>query len=189
MPIVPDQPELDRLLRHYLERLSLPTECLKVTTDRAVFVGWVGRRVDASIGGAYAFLRQSGKHAVLINLERIDLARANALEIVVAEELVHMRDRLDGDLRRHAKHGHDRIAVRVAGLTGATLEEVRAALLPPVHRCLRYVYRCPTCAITVPRRIRGTWSCGRCAKEFDPRHVLRLVEDRGPARACPTGRS
>lgn len=183
MPLVPELPELDRLLRDYLDRLSLPSERLKVTTDRAVFAGWVGRRVDASVGGAYAFLQRTGEHAILVNLERIDLARANALEIVVAEELVHMRDRLDGDLRRHARHGHDRIAVRVAELTGASLEEVRAALLPPVRRRLRYVYQCPTCGVRVERRLRGTWSCGQCARSFDARHLLRLIEDRGPAHA------
>ncbi len=183
-----DHPETLRLLGRYLERLALPTDRLKVTTDRAVFAGWIGRRVDASIGGAYAFLARCGEHAILINLERIDLTRERALEVVVAEELVHMRDRIDGDLRRHAKHGHDRIAVNVAALTGASLDEVRAALLPPVQRRLRYVYQCPTCGVRVPRRIRGTWSCGRCAKGFEARHVLRLVEDRGPTRGCRASR-
>ena len=176
-----DDPETLRLLRHYLLVLDLPTDRLKVTTNRRIFADWLGRRVDAAIGGAYAFLPRSGEHAVLINLERIDRSRERALEVVVAEELVHMRDRLDGDLRRHAKHGHDRIAARVADLTGASLDEVRSALLPPVRRRLRYLYQCPTCEALVPRRVRGTWSCGRCARRFDPRHVLRLVEDRGPA--------
>ena len=177
-----DHPETVRLLRHYLARLEIPTDQLKVSTDRAVFAAWLGRRIDASIGGAYVFLRTPGEHAVLINIERIDLSRPKALEVVVAEELVHMRDRLDGDVRRHAKHGHDRIALRVAELTGASLDEVRGALLPPVRRRLRYVYQCPTCGIRVPRRVRGTWSCGRCARRFDSRHLLRLVEDKGPAR-------
>ena len=39
-----------------------------------------------------------------------------------------MRDRLDGDLRRHAKHGYDRIAHRVSALTGATLDEIRTSV-------------------------------------------------------------
>ena len=181
-----DHPETIQLLRHYLTRLALPTDRLRVTTDRAVFTKWLGRRIDASIGGAYAFLKTSGEHAVLINIERIDLSRPKALEVVVAEELVHMRDRLDGDLRRHAKHGHDRIALRVAELTGASLDEVRGALLPPLRRRLRYVYQCPTCGIRVPRRVRGTWSCGRCARRFDPRHVLRLIEDKGTGRTRGT---
>ena len=61
-----------------------------------------------------------------------------------------MRDRLDGDLRRHAKHGHDRIAHRVSALTGATLEEIRASLLPPVRRPARYTYECPSCGVASP---------------------------------------
>jgi ribosomal protein L37AE/L43A len=90
-----------------------------------------------------------------------------------------MRDRLDGDLRRHAKHGHDRIARRVAGLTGATLEEIRASLLPTKRRPARYLYGCMTCGITVPRQRKGTWSCGQCAPRFDARFILHLQEMRG----------
>jgi ribosomal protein L37AE/L43A len=93
---------------------------------------------------------------------------------VVAEELLHMRDRLNGDLRRHAKHGYDRVAHRVSALTGATLEEIRASLVPPQQRPARYLYSCPTCGAQVPRQRRGTWSCGRCAPRFDPQFILRL---------------
>lgn len=167
------------LVEHYIARLALPTERLWVTTDRAVFGGWLGRRIPSSYGGAYVFLRRQRAHVVLIHLERIDLDQPRALEVVVAEELVHMRDHLDGDLRGHAKHGHDRIAHRVAALTGASLEEIRVALLPVRRRPYRYVYRCPGCGITVPRKKRGTWSCGRCAPVFDPRFVLRIVESLG----------
>lgn len=182
-----DHPETIRLLAHYVSRLSLPTDRLRVTTSRAAYARWLGRRsIPAALGGAYAFLSRPGQHAILINLDRIDLSQPRALEIVVAEELVHMRDRLDGDLRRHAKHGHDRIARRVASLTGATLAEVRSALLPVRRRPLRYVYACPTCATRVERRVRGQWSCGRCAPSFDPRHRLALVEDRGPGGAGQT---
>ncbi len=178
-----DHDETIRLLQQYVVRLALPTDRLRVTTSRATYGRWLGRRsIPAALGGAYAFLPRWGEHAILINLDRIDLSQPKALEIVVAEELVHMRDRLDGDVRRHAKHGHDRIAYRVAALTGASLDEVRSALLPVRRLPLRYVYACPTCAKRYERRVRGTWSCGRCAPAFDPRHVLALVEDRGPAR-------
>jgi hypothetical protein len=87
---------------------------------------------------------------------------------------LHMRDRLDGDLRRHAKHGHDRIAHRVSGLTGATPEEIRASVLPLARRPARYVYGCPTCGVQVPRHRQGRWSCGRCAPRFDPNFLLQL---------------
>lgn len=168
-------PETQRLLEHYVARLELPTDQLRVTTDRRIFDGWLGRRVRASVAGAYAFSPASGFHNILINLTRIDQSRPRSLEVVVAEELVHMRDRLDGDLRRHAKHGHDRIALRVSELTGATLDEIRAAIVPPVRRPVRFVYRCPGCGASVPRQRSGIWSCGRCAPRFDPRFVLRLV--------------
>jgi predicted SprT family Zn-dependent metalloprotease len=99
------------------------------------------------------------------------------VELVVAEELVHMRDRLDGDRRRHAKHGYDRIAHRVAALTGASLDEIRACLLPATRRPLRYLYACPGCNRHVRRRVRGTWSCAACSPTFDPRFTLTLIDE------------
>jgi predicted SprT family Zn-dependent metalloprotease len=163
------------LVDAYVQRLALPTDRLWVTSEREVFGRWLGRRVPTAYGGAYVYLRRQKAHAVLINLERIDLDQPRALEIVVAEELVHMRDHLDGDHRRHAKHGHDRIAHRVAALTGASLDEIRSALLPVRRRPYRYIYGCPGCGVQVPRKRRGTWSCGRCSPTFDPRFVLRIV--------------
>jgi hypothetical protein len=163
------------LLERYIAILELPTDRLWVTTERAEFERWLGRRVRSSIGGAYAFSPRGGDHLVLINLPRIDAKQPKALEVVVAEELIHMRDRLDGDLRRHARHGYDRIALRVADLTGATPEEVRNALVPVKRRPPRYLYACPACGVQVPRRTRGTWSCGRCSPRFDPRFLLMPV--------------
>jgi hypothetical protein len=169
-----DHEETRGLLERYVALLELPTDRLRVTTERRVFEGWLGRRVRGAIGGAYAFVPASGDHLILINLPRIDHSQARSLEVVVAEELLHMRDRLDGDFRRHAKHGHDRIAHRVAALTGATLDQIRGALVPPATRPPRYVYACPSCGVTVSRQRRGTVSCGRCAPRFDPRFTLRL---------------
>jgi hypothetical protein len=173
-----DHAETRELLQRYIRLLELPVERLRVTTDRSVFEGWLGRRVRSSIGGAYACVPHRDEHLILINLRRIDLSQPRALEVVVAEELVHMRDRLDGDLRRHAKHGFDRIAFRVAELTGASLEEIRNALLPVSRRPPRYLYGCPNCGTAVPRRKKGTWSCGRCAPKFDPRFILQPVAAR-----------
>jgi hypothetical protein len=170
-----DDTETSRLLDHYVARLALPVDRLRVTTDRRLFESWLGRKVRSSIGGAYAFLPRGSEHLILINLPRIDRTQPRALEVVVAEELIHMRDRLDGDLRRHAKHGHDRIAHRVAALTGASLEEIRGALVPVRRRPARYLYVCPRCKMQVARRTRGTWSCARCAPTFDARFILRPV--------------
>jgi hypothetical protein len=164
------------LLERYIRQLELPSNRLRVTVERGAFERWLGRRVRASIAGAYAYVPRNDEHLVLINLPCIDLARPRSLEVVVAEELIHMRDRLDGDLRGHAKHGHDRIAHRVARLTGASLEEIRAAIRPVAERPARYVYACPSCGAIVPRRKTGTWSCARCAPRFDPQFTLQLVE-------------
>jgi hypothetical protein len=164
------------LVEKYIRRLALPVETLHVTTDRRVYERWLGRRIASSYGGAYCFLRRTGVHAVLINLERIDLTQPRALEVVIAEELLHMRDHLDGDHRGHAKHGHDRIAYRVAALTGASLDEIRSALIPVKRRPYRYIYACPGCGVRVPRKRTGRWSCSRCSPRFDPRFVLRIVE-------------
>jgi hypothetical protein len=103
--------------------------------------------------------------------------------LVVAEELIHMRDHIDGDRRRHAKHGYDRIACRVSDLTGASLDEIRSCLLPPVRRPIRYHYACPRCGVVIGRRKRGIWSCGRCSSRFDRNLVLELVRELGTEHA------
>lgn len=165
------------IARRFVDELALPADRLRMTTDRSEFGSWLGRRISSSYGGAYCFLHREEMHAVLINLERIDTSAPRALEVVVAEELIHMRDHLDGDHRRHAKHGHDRIARRVSALTGASLDEIRSALVPVQRRPYRYIYACPNCGVRVPRKRRGTWSCSRCSPGFDPRFVLRIIED------------
>jgi predicted SprT family Zn-dependent metalloprotease len=170
------------LVRVYAARLSLPTECLWVTSDRGTYGGWLGRHIPSRYGGAYCFLRTDQSHRILINLERIDRSQPRAIEVVVAEELVHMRDHLDGDRRRHSHHGYDRIAHRVSALVGVPLEEVRSALLPLVRRPLRYRFECPACGTKVYRRRKGTWSCGRCSPVFDRRFILKLVADEGAGR-------
>lgn len=167
--------ETRRLLEQYIAALDLPTDRLRVTTERREFERWIGRRVSSAIGGAYTHSPRTGEHLILINLRRIDQSLPRSLEVVVAEELIHMRDRLDGDLRRHARHGYDRIARRVADVTGASLEEIRSATIAPVRRPARFTYRCPSCGVTIARRTRGTWSCGRCSSRFDARFVLQLV--------------
>jgi predicted SprT family Zn-dependent metalloprotease len=162
-------------LRAYIEKLRLPTDDLWVTDDRQTYNEWVGRRVGGSIGGAYVFHPGRGKHLILINLRRIDQTRPKSLEIVVCEELLHMRHRIDGDRRRHAKHGHDRIAVQVSELTGATMDEVRGCVKPVKRRAPKYIYACPRCQMEVPRSRTGVWSCGRCSPTFDRRFQLSLV--------------
>lgn len=171
-------PEVLPLVEMYVQRLDLPTDDLWLTTDRKTYGTWLKRHIPVRYGGAYCFLRHVGRHAILINLARIDTSLPKSLEIVVAEELVHMRDHLDGDYRRHSHHGHDRIAHRVAELTGASLEEIRSALIPTERKPLRYVYACPQCRIQVERRRKGTWSCGRCSPRFDRRFQMQLVLDR-----------
>lgn len=178
-----DDPETLNHFRHYIQMLRLPVDRLRATTDRSTFEGWLGRRVGSSLGGAYVYLPRARAHAIFINLKRIDRSQPRAVEIVVAEELVHMRDYLDGDRRRHARHGYDRVAHRVAEVTGASLDEIRSCLLPTRRRPYRYLYACPGCGREVARRRQGVWSCSRCSPRFDPRFVLRIV------RVLPPGQS
>lgn len=159
---VTNDEETISLICTYADRLDLSDATCLVTTCRKQFGVWLGRSVAAAYGGAYAYDRASARHLVLINLERIDRTQPRALEIVVCEELLHMRDRLDGDRRRHAKHGYDRIAHRVAALVGVSLEDVRGCLLPVATRPYRYVCRCPSCNWEVLRKKRGRWACPRC---------------------------
>jgi len=163
------------LINHYIATLAIPTDRLWVTTDRPTYSRWLGRRISGALGGAYAYRRDLGVHVVLINLARIDRSQALAVEVVVAEEFIHMRDHLDGDRRRHAKHGYDRIADRVAALTGASLSEVRSSLVPVKRRPYRFLYECPVCGAQVRRRLRGVWSCGRCSPRYDPTRELVLL--------------
>lgn len=163
------------LVHRYVAQLGLPSERLWLTTERGTYATWIGRRVPSAYGGAYCFIRRKSVHAILINLARIDRQKTFAVEVVVVEELVHMRDHIDGDRRRHARHGYDRIAMRVSQLTGVSMEDIRLALIPPKRRSLKYLYECPGCHIQINRRIRGRWSCGWCASGFDHRFVLRLV--------------
>ncbi len=163
------------LMMRYGEIFDLLQHPLKITTSRKVFGRWLGRRIPSAYGGAYVYLQHSETHAILINLERIDHSREKSLEIVVAEELMHMRDWLDGDRRGHAKHGHDRIALRVAQATGATIDEVRNALVPVQPRQYRYIYACPNCGHQVPRKRRGKWACRSCYNDTGRKHVLQLV--------------
>lgn len=173
---VPD-PSVSAHLQHYVAKLGLEREPLWITTSRSEFERALGRRVGSSIGGAFVFHPTRACHLILINLARIDTRKPRAVEVVVAEELVHMRDWIDGDRRRHAKHGHDRIAHRVSQITGASLEEIRDCLLPVARRQFRYLYRCPGCRRAIERKRRGTWSCARCSPRFDPRFVFELVRD------------
>lgn len=163
------------LMLKYGEIFELLQYPLQFTTSRKVFGRWLGRRIPSAYGGAYVYLAHKQVHAILINLERIDHTREKSLEIVIAEELMHMRDWVDGDRRRHAKHGHDRIAHRVAHITGASLEDVRNALVPVQPRSYRYVYVCPNCGHQVPRKRKGTWACRPCYNATGRKYVLQLA--------------
>lgn len=170
-------PAARKLLAVWLQRLGLVGQPLRATDSREQFQRWLGRRVNAQIGGAFVHLPRERTSLILINLARIDASRPNSLEIVIAEEVLHMRDWIDGDRRRHAKHGHDRIAHRVASLVGVSLDDVRNCLLTAERRPFKYEYACPRCGVVILRRLKGTWSCRRCAPRFDRRFVFELVRE------------
>jgi hypothetical protein len=179
--LLDQDPEVERWVRHFAMLLGLESESAWVTTSRSGFEKILGRRVGASIGGAYIYLPRRKRHLILINLPRLNPDEPRATELVVAEELIHMRDCIDGDTRRHSKHGYDRIAHRVAQIATASLEEVRNCLAPTTRRPYKWVYACPGCGITVYRKRKGTWSCARCSPTFDRRYVLKVVGELEPA--------
>ena len=169
-------PAVVDLMERYGALFYLLDQPLLITTSRRVFGRWLGRRIPSSYGGAYVFLSQSQEHAILINLERIDHRQPKSLEIVVAEELMHMRDWLDGDRRRHARHGHDRIAVRVAQVTGASMDELRTALVPVQPREYRYIYTCPNCGRSIKRKRTGAWACRPCWEQTGRKFLLAVTD-------------
>lgn len=164
------------LVQVYLNKLSLPGDDLSITTDRALFGQWLQRTIPYRIGGAYSMHPRTRAHRVFVHLARLDPEVPFAIEVVVAEELIHMRDHLRGDFRRHSHHGHDRIAFEVERVTGYTPAEQRSILAERHVTLFRYLYQCPRCRSIVPRRIRGTWSCRRCSRRFSPNLVFREIE-------------
>lgn len=173
--------ELEQLVWHYATLLGVEREPLWITASKSRFEEWIGRKIGSSLGGAYLHSRRRKRHLILINRPRLNPANSRAAELVVAEELIHLRDWVIGDRRRHAKHGHDRIAHEVAQVTGASLDEIRNCLIPVREMRYRWLYQCPGCGMLVKRKRRGTWSCARCASRFDPRFVLQLVGELEPA--------
>lgn len=170
-----DQPDIRAHVLRYAALLGIEHEPASVTTSKAQFEHWLGRRVASSLGGAYVYSRRLNRHLILVNVPRLNPDSPRAVELVVAEELIHLRDWSIGDRRRHARHGYDRIAHEVSRITGASLDEIRSVLLPPERRPFKWLYACPGCGITVRRRRKGIWSCARCSPGFDRRYVLKLV--------------
>lgn len=92
----------------------------------------------------------------------------------------HGWDEIVHTLRHEVAHivhfDHSRAFWELAARLGAP----RRHALPALNRSptyTRFVYECPACQGRVFRRCRiaGRASCGRCAKGFDPRFLLRLV--------------
>jgi predicted SprT family Zn-dependent metalloprotease len=106
-------------------------------------------------------------------------------EVTVAHELIHLRDRVQGQPRRHRCHGNDAIALDEALITGRDPEVLRTQLREETDRReaalraarpYRYLYRCPHCGkdyYRVRRYTRPT-SCGKCDSRFNPTFELRL---------------
>ncbi len=106
-------------------------------------------------------------------------------EVTVAHELIHLRDRVQGQPRRHHCHGNDAIALDEALITGRDPEALRVQLREETDRReaalraarpYRYLYRCPNCGkdyYRVRKYSRPT-SCGKCDSRFNPNFELRL---------------
>jgi hypothetical protein len=111
-------------------------------------------------------------------------------EVTVAHELIHLRDRVQGQPRRHRCHGNDAISLDEALITGRDPEALRVQLREETDRReaalrsvrpYRYLYRCPNCEkeyYRVRKYGRAT-SCGRCDSRFNPNFELRLESTLG----------
>jgi len=110
------------------------------------------------------------------------------LEVTIAHELIHLRDRVQGTPRRHRCHGYDAIADDEAALTGYPPEELRALLREETNRReatlrrtrpIRYTYVCPACGKEYHRVRRYTRevSCGACDHAYNPAYRLVLKND------------
>ena len=96
-----------------------------------------------------------------------------------------MRDRVQGQPRRHRCHGNDAIALDEALITGRDPEALRVQLREEAERReaalraarpYRYLYSCPHCGkkyFRVRKYTRPT-SCGKCDSRFNPNFELRL---------------
>lgn len=127
----------------------------------------------------------SGDYRHLIFVEP-DLLPIN-IEVTVAHELIHLRDRVSGKPRKHRCHGYDAISVDEAALTERDPEFLRAQLREEAHRRdaalraihpYRYIYVCPVCKREYPRvrRYPRPVSCGRCDRQYNLAFVLQLRE-------------
>jgi hypothetical protein len=106
-------------------------------------------------------------------------------EVTVAHELIHLRDRVQGQPRRHRCHGNDAIALDEALITGRDPEALRVQLREETERReaalraarpYRYLYICPECGkeyYRVRKYTRPT-SCGKCDSRFNPTFELQL---------------
>lgn len=110
------------------------------------------------------------------------------IEVTVAHELIHLRDRVTGNPRKHRCHGYDAISVDEAVLTERDPEFLRAQLREETHRReaalravrpYRYIYVCPVCQREYPRvrRYSRPVSCGRCDRQYNLAFVLELREE------------
>jgi predicted SprT family Zn-dependent metalloprotease len=140
---------------------------------------------------------QAGDHRHLIFIEP-DLLPVS-IEVTVAHELIHLRDRTQGHPRKHRCHGYDAISVDEAALTGRDPEFLRAQLRDETARRedalrrvrpYRYIYVCPVCQREYPRVRRYTRpvSCGRCDQRYNREFTLELRELVGASVVTkPTG--
>lgn len=152
----------------------------------------------AQVSPAEATLISDYRHLIFVEP---DLLPVN-IEVTVAHELIHLRDRVTGNPRKHRCHGYDAISVDEAVLTERDPEFLRAQLREETHRReaalravrpYRYIYVCPVCKREYPRvrRYSRPVSCGRCDRHYNLAFVLELrdVSRADPSRAQTPART
>lgn len=157
-PIIHGSEILSRWLKHYWQKLQLPSHelnLLAITQDRQEYMRWTGKRLNLMVLGCYCYLpaqqsrasrRRSSKFAPSSTLPGFGESpqlhqpghrhlifiepemQPKSIEVTVAHELIHLADRVNGTPRRHRHHGYDSIAADEATITGYDLEELRHLL-------------------------------------------------------------
>lgn len=151
------------------------------TRQQPTLPGFDAAPRDAAATAAQPALTNDYRHLIFIEPDLMPIS----IEVTVAHELIHLRDRVSGNPRKHRCHGFDAIFRDEAAVTARDPEFLRAQLREEtirreaavrLERPYRYMYVCPVCRREYPRvrRYARPVSCGRCDRHYNMAFLLEL---------------